>query len=159
MPRIELTTVIPAPFDKVFRACADPHLHPHIMRRHCERVVSTSACGLLDQGDTVTFQARHFGITWRVGSRITRMDAPHFFVGEQVRGPFARLCHEHAFHRLQDRSCLMTDRVDFASPLGPLGRVADTLVLKEYMRLLIAERNANLLRLLECDGGSPLSGP
>ncbi|MDA2807853.1 SRPBCC family protein [Nocardiopsis suaedae] len=154
MSRIELTTVLPVPADRVFRACADPHLHPLTMRRHRERVVHTSASGLFAQGDTVTFQARHFGIPWRLSARITRMDAPHSFVDEQVRGPFARLRHEHVFHRLEDRSCLMTDLVDFRSPLGPLGCLADALVLKEYMRLLIAERNANLLRLLEA-GGSP----
>ena len=40
------------------------------------------------QGETVTWRAKHFGITWALTSRIVVADAPTLFVDEQVRGPF-----------------------------------------------------------------------
>lgn len=43
----------------------------------------------------------------------------------------------------------MRDVIDFAAPWGPLGRLADRLVLDRYMRSLIVERNAWLKTELE----------
>jgi hypothetical protein len=42
----------------------------------------------------------------------------------------------------------MVDRIEFRSPLGPLGRVVDRLVLRRYMTALIERRNRWLLREL-----------
>jgi hypothetical protein len=35
----------------------------------------------------------------------------------------------------------MTDIVEFTSPLGPLGKVVDTMVLTRYMTRLLTQRN------------------
>jgi hypothetical protein len=42
----------------------------------------------------------------------------------------------------------MTDIIDFASPLGPLGRFADMTVLDWYMPRLIRSRNSYLAAIL-----------
>lgn len=43
----------------------------------------------------------------------------------------------------------MTDEIDFRSPLGPLGRAVDRLVLERYLRRLIGSRNSRLKATLE----------
>ncbi|WP_345366906.1 hypothetical protein [Actinoallomurus liliacearum] len=42
----------------------------------------------------------------------------------------------------------MTDLIDFAAPLGVLGKFADTAVVGWYMPKLIRSRNAHLARIL-----------
>ncbi len=43
----------------------------------------------------------------------------------------------------------MTDEIDFRSPLGPLGRAVDRLVLERYLRRLIGSRDSWLKATLE----------
>ncbi|MGP5395426.1 hypothetical protein [Arthrobacter rhombi] len=38
----------------------------------------------------------------------------------------------------------MGDRIDFAAPFGPLGRLVEKLVLARYLQKLIEERNRHL---------------
>lgn len=98
-------------------------------------------------GDTVTWRARHFGIPFTMTSRITEFAAPGRFVDEQVAGPFARWWHEHVFEK-RDEGTLMTDTMEFSSPLGTLGRLVDTVVLTRYMTRLLARRNRWLVSAL-----------
>ncbi len=62
-----------------------------------ERAVAGRTSGRIGLGETVTWRARHFGITWSLTSRIVVADAPTRFVDEQVRGPFRSFRHEHRF--------------------------------------------------------------
>jgi hypothetical protein len=43
----------------------------------------------------------------------------------------------------------MSDIIDFAAPLGPLGRIAEILVLRRYMRRLIRVRNQHVKQVAE----------
>jgi hypothetical protein len=47
---------------------------------------------------------------------------------------------------------LMRDTIRFHSPFGPLGRLVDRLVLREYMRRLIEERNDHVTSEAESRG-------
>ncbi len=82
--------------------------------------------------------------------RIIAYDRPHRFVDEQVKGPFEHWRHEHLL--VPDEATgttVMHDRIDFAAPLGPLGRAVDAVVLGRYMRRLVGNRNVYLARTLE----------
>ncbi|WP_354004701.1 SRPBCC family protein [Ruania suaedae] len=68
------------------------------------------------------------------------------FTDEQVRGPFAWFTHVHRFESRPDGGTRMIDQVAFAAPFGPLGRLAERLVLARYMRTLIETRNEWLRR-------------
>lgn len=72
-------------------------------------------------GDTVTWRARHFFIVFRTTCAITEYQFPGRFVDEQLRGPIRRLRHEHTFAATANGATVMTDVVEFDSPLGPLG--------------------------------------
>jgi ligand-binding SRPBCC domain-containing protein len=54
----------------------------------------------------VTWEARHFGITWRLTSKIVEYDPPARFVDEMQRGPFRRWRREHLFRRAPDGTTL-----------------------------------------------------
>lgn len=140
MPRIVLTTRIVAPARECFDLSLSVDAHTASMSSSGERVVGGVESGAMGLGDTVTWRARHFGIPFRMTSRITEYDAPHRFVDEQQSGPFGRWRHEHRFEEV-DGTTTMTDVVEFTAPLGPLGRLVDALFLTRYMTRLLAQRN------------------
>ena len=91
--------------------------------------------GLLGLNQEVTWEATHFGIRQHLTSRITAFDAPHHFRDSQVRGAFHGFDHDHFFEHASGITT-MTDVFTYTSPLGILGRLADTLFLTSYMRRL-----------------------
>jgi len=117
--------------------------HVASMARSRERPVGRVASDLLGLGDEITWRARHFGVPWRLTSRITAFDRPHRFIDEQVRGPFHRFHHEHLFEPVAGGS-RMTDIVVLEAPAGWPGRWAERFVLASYVRALIEERNRYL---------------
>ncbi|MGA1837932.1 SRPBCC family protein [Herbiconiux sp. 11R-BC] len=104
-----------------------------------EAAVDGVTDGFIGLHQHVTWSARHFGLRFRLTSRVTEFDPPHRFVDEQVRGPFAMFHHEHRFEATEGGS-IMIDRLRFAAPFGPIGRVAEKLVLARYLRRLIEVR-------------------
>ncbi|MCL6732143.1 SRPBCC family protein [Streptomyces neyagawaensis] len=148
MPHFEIVTAVAAPPDRVFEACLDVEAHTRSMADSSERAVGGRTRGGLSLGDTVTFQARHFGLIWRLTARITAYDPPQCFVDEQDAGPFKRWHHSHHFEPDGTGGTVMRDVIDFASPFGLLGRVVDRTVLSWYMPRLIRTRNAYLASAL-----------
>ncbi|MCX4549886.1 SRPBCC family protein [Streptomyces sp. NBC_01387] len=144
MPNFEVVTAIAAPPDQVFAVCLDVEAHTRSMAASSERAVDGGPRGELSLGDTVTFQARHFGLTWRLKARITSYDRPRRFVDEQESGPFKRWRHVHYFEPDGAGGTVMRDVIEFASPLGPVGYIADRILLSRYMPHLIRGRNAYL---------------
>lgn len=148
MSHFEITTVLSAPPHQVFDACLDLETHTRSLASTGERVVGGTARGRLTAGQSVTFQARHFGLTWQLTARITSWNPPHSFVDEQETGPFQYWRHAHVFQPHDADGTVMTDIIDFASPRGPLGRLADATVLNRYMPRLIRSRNSYLAAAL-----------
>ncbi len=141
MPRIQTVTDVGASLETVFDLSRDIDLHQLSQAGNKERAVSGRTSGLIEMGEEVTWEAVHFGIRQRLTSRIVAMTRPTHFRDSMVSGAFKRLDHDHYFEGLPDGGTRMTDVFDFTSPLGVLGRLADVLFLKRYMRRLLDERN------------------
>ena len=153
MTRIRLVTDIAAPIERVYDLARDIDLHARSMRHTDERAVAGRTGGQIGLGETVTWRARHFGITWSLTSRITVAKPPHRFVDEQAAGPFHSFRHEHRFEPVGGGTRLMDDWQHVA-PFGPLGRLVDRLVLARYMHRLLETRN----RALKVEAESPVGG-
>ena len=103
---------------------------------------------MMELGDEVEFEAVHFGIRQRLRSKIVAYDRPHMFLDEMQKGAFARMSHKHEFQKTS-KGTVMVDTLDFASPLGPLGAIADRLFLANYMRKFLISRNEALKAMAE----------
>jgi ligand-binding SRPBCC domain-containing protein len=112
------------------------------------RPVGDRTRGRLGPGDEVTWRAWHWGVPWTLTSRITGYTRPVTFTDEQVRGPFASYRHRHEF-RPAPGGTLMIDEIAFAAPLGPIGRLAERLVLRRRVTHIIEARNRELRRLAD----------
>ncbi len=129
--------------ERAFALSLDIGAHERSLAGTGERAVDGVTAGTIGLGESVTFRARHLGVVWRLTSRITALEAPHRFVDEQVRGPFALFRHEHRFEQA-GTGTRMVDDVTVTAPFGPLGRLAEVLVLDRYLRRLLSTRNAAL---------------
>ncbi|MFD0883273.1 SRPBCC family protein [Streptosporangium algeriense] len=149
MVNFEVVTHVMAPPERVFDISLDVDVHSASMAGSAEEAVDGVTAGGMRLGDTVTWRARHFGLHWRMTSTISAYDRPGHFVDEQVSGPFERWYHAHRFHGDDHGGTVMSDIVEFAAPLGPLGRAAELLVLRHYMPRLIRTRNRYVKRVAE----------
>lgn len=140
MPRIELTTLINAPIEKVFDLSRDIDLHMESTKWTGEKAIAGKTSGLIELGESVTWLARHFHIWQTLTSKITEFDRPNYFVDEMIQGLFQSIRHEHHFSSVNGRT-LMKDIFVFESPLGILGRLFNWLILTRYMTSLLEERN------------------
>ena len=140
MPRIELRTEINASKEIVFDLSRSIDLHKISTEHTNEEAISGKTSGLIGMNESVTWRAKHFGITQTLTSKITEFDKPNYFSDEMVEGVFKRFKHEHHFSDSQN-GMVMTDFFDYESPLGFLGRIADSLFLQKYMTELLAHRN------------------
>jgi ligand-binding SRPBCC domain-containing protein len=148
MPIIELETEINAPIERVFDLARCIDLHQESMAKSNEKAVGGVTDGLIGLGETVTWQATHFGVRQKLTSKITKYDRPFYFQDMMVKGAFKRFTHDHFFEQKGDR-VLMKDIFDYVSPLWILGKIADALVLENYMENLLTERNRLMKQIAE----------
>lgn len=139
----ECTTRSRMPRPELFDLSRSIDAHTSSMARSREEAVAGVRTGLISLGQEVTWRAWHFGVPIRMTSRITEMRAPDYFVDEQVRGPFRHFRHVHEF-REDSEGTVMVDRIEFAAPFGPVGRVVAKLLLAGYLQRLIETRNRYL---------------
>jgi ligand-binding SRPBCC domain-containing protein len=149
MPHFEVITHVIASPGRVFDISLDVGVHTSSMAGSSERAVGGVTMGGLKFGESVTWQARHFGIRWRMTSTISAYERPGYFVDEQVSGPFKYWRHAHRFQSDGHGGTVMSDVVDFAAPFGPLGTVAEVLALRRYMPMLIRVRNEHVKQVAE----------
>lgn len=140
MPRVTVTTDIHAPTGRCFDLARDIGFHVRSLAHTNERAIAGRVDGLIELGETVTWQARHLGLTRRMTVKITAMDRPTHFRDEQIDGPFKRFVHDHDFEAIGGGVTRMTDRIGFASPCGWLGRAVDRVYLTGYLKSLVTQR-------------------
>lgn len=105
-----------------------------------EKAVAGKMTGLINLGETVTWEATHFGVRQNLTSRITAFNRPYHFRDEQIKGAFKSILHDHYFEQRGD-DVLMKDIFNFESPLGILGSIANKIILTNYLTKLFTERN------------------
>jgi ligand-binding SRPBCC domain-containing protein len=148
MPLIKLTTFVKAPLERVFDLSRSIDLHKKSMIPYGEKPVAGRISGLVEQGDSVTWQAKHLLKERTLSVKITAMQEPHSFVDELVKGDFTAMKHEHYF-KVCDNGTFIIDHFYFESPYGVLGTWLNRLYLTRYMRRLLETRNAVIKEVAE----------
>ncbi|MDX6771212.1 MAG: TIGR01777 family oxidoreductase [Elusimicrobiota bacterium] len=103
-------------------------------------------------GARFDYEVRPLGFAQRWTTLIESYDPPHGFVDTQLKGPYASWRHRHSFTE-EDGGTRVTDEIEYALPLEPLGLVA----LPEVRRRLdeiFAYREAAVAALFKPQGGS-----
>ena len=150
MPTIHLETLIVASPGRCFDLSLSVDLHRHSVAHTRERPIAGVTSGVMRLGDTVTWEAVHFGVKQHLTTKITAYERPRYFIDEMIQGIFQEMKHHHAFVP-QPSGTLMIDTFTFRAPLGILGRVVEALILTRYMRGLLLTRNRYLKQEAEAD--------
>ena len=148
MPLIYLETYINAPLERCFDLSLSVDLHHNSVAHTRERPIAGVTSGVMKPGDTVTWEAVHFGIKQHLTSQITTYERPYRFTDEMIKGIFQEITHQHEFVP-QPQGTLMIDLFAFRAPLGVLGRLAEALFLTRYMKRLLLIRNSYLKQVAE----------
>ncbi|PEL07650.1 SRPBCC family protein [Bacillus sp. AFS017336] len=148
MPIIKISMLINAPLEVCFDLARNIDIHMESTSDTNEIAVKGRTSGLIELGESVTWEATHFGIRQQLTSIITEFDPPNRFVDEMVSGAFKSFRHEHIFE-LKDDGTLMTDVFDYTSPMGAIGMLVDILFLKSYMKQLLLKRNTYIKNYAE----------
>jgi ligand-binding SRPBCC domain-containing protein len=150
MPLFERSCVVRAPVADVFAFHLDTRNAARISPRTMP-VVAVRGTFPLAEGDEVEIVVRLWPTplrqTWRVEAE--RVVAPTLVVDRMLVGPFRSWVHQHLFEDLGDGMTRLTDRVDYHLPLGPLGSLADALLVRRVLERLFRHRQARTRELLE----------
>ena len=151
MYRFRVEIRIEAPIERCFDLARSMDLHVESAAGTGERIVDGVSSGLLGPGDEVTFEARHFGVRQRLTSRIVAYDRPRHFRDSAVRSAFRSMDHDHRFEAESPDVTLMVDVVTFAAPFGPIGWLAERLLLGWYLKRFIRQRGEEIKRVAESE--------
>ena len=86
----------------------------------------------LSEGARLEYRIRWTAISIPWVTRIVKWRPPGEFVDVQEKGPYAAWTHTHRFAE-KDGVVVMDDHVDYALPLGPLGRLAHFLRVRRQL--------------------------
>lgn len=140
MPKIELVTEIMAPIEICFDLSRSIDLHQISTSKTNEKAVKGVTSGLIGLTETVTWEATHLGFKQKLTSKITAYNRPYSFVDEQTKGIFKSIFHQHEFAEIGGIT-IMKDTFEFTSPYGIFGRIFNFLILKNYLKKFLIERN------------------
>jgi ligand-binding SRPBCC domain-containing protein len=106
-------------------------------------------------GALIEYRLRLHGVPIRWLTRIETWEPGARFVDVQVRGPYRLWHHTHSFEP-HEQGTLARDRVRYALPLGPLGRLADAAFVHRDLGRIFDYRRAEVARRLgaTAPGGS-----
>ena len=150
MPVVHLKIEIRADIHIVFDLARSIDLHKISTAHTNEEAIAGKTSGLISLNETVTWRAKHFGVTQELTSKITALERPNYFVDEMVKGAFKSFRHEHFFSK-QNGVVVMKDIFDYDAPMGLLGKLANKLFLQNYMIRLLEKRNTVIKEFAESE--------
>ncbi len=124
-----LTCQIKAPVSigEAFAVFESPHNLARITPAWLHFRITTPGRIILRKGAEMEYQIRWLGLPVSWKTIFTAYEPPLFFEDEQASGPYALWRHRHTFEEAEDGT-VISDRVEYALPLGSLGRLAHPMV-------------------------------
>ena len=149
MTHIVVETFIQAPRERVFDLARDIGAHTRSAAFTKEIAVPPGRTeGLLEADDIVTFEGRHFGMRQRFTVHIVQVEPPRMYVDRLVKSSFRAMHHVHEFEE-RDGGTLMRDTLDWISPFGILGRIADAVAIAPHLRRFVTRKQQALKAIAE----------
>ncbi len=136
---------VASPLERVFTFFADAGNLDELTPKWLRFEVVTQRPIAMKPGALIEYRLRWHGLPIAWVTRIEEWSPPHRFVDTQIRGPYKLWHHTHVLHAV-DGGTRMTDVVQYALPLGPIGRFAHAIAVRrdvtnifDYRRQRIAE--------------------
>ena len=159
MPTLEFECTVAAPLEEVWAFYQDPRgALPVLTPPKVEAAIeSADEPPVVGARVVITMRQppRRKPVRWV--ARIVEHRPPHAvafgqearFVDVQESGPFACWRHEHEFEAIDSKSTRLVDRVTYRVPWGPLGWLADLLVVRRMLKKMFRYRHAQTRKAME----------
>lgn len=141
----EKTITIDRPLQEVFEFFSKAENLERITPGWLQFKILTPTPVEIYQGRLIDYRLRLYGLPFRWKTEITVWEPPLRFVDSQLKGPYVSWVHEHRFKEKADQT-IMTDRVEYAVPGGPLAPLINKLFIAgnvqkifEYRKKVIQE--------------------
>jgi hypothetical protein len=97
-------------------------------------------------GTLIEYRLRLHRLPVRWRTRIEAWEPPRRFVDVQVKGPYSLWEHTHTFEEDGPGATVIRDRVRYSIPFGPLGNLADRLLVQRDLRQIFDYRRDAVAR-------------
>lgn len=144
---LERRQLIPRPLGDVFPFFADAGNLEAITPAFLHFQILTPQPIAMAPGTLIDYQVRLFGLPLKWRTRIEEFEPGQRFVDVQVRGPYKLWHHTHEFEETS-AGTLMTDRVRYQLPLGPVGWTVHSLWVERTLTRIFDHRLESIERLL-----------
>jgi ligand-binding SRPBCC domain-containing protein len=98
------------------------------------------------QGARFDYIIKWLGLPMKWRSLITQYNPPFSFVDEQLIGPYKTWHHEHTFSET-DKGVIVGDHLQYSLPLGPLGAIAQAVMVKRQLESVFRYRQQELAKI------------
>ncbi len=137
---LKASQLVPVQRDEVFEFFARPENLGRITPDWLSFRILTPSPVLMRSGAILDYRIGLSGLPTRWRSIISSYEPPHRFVDEQLLGPYDYWHHTHEFESVAGGTLLL-DRVVYAPPLGPLGRLAHALMIRRQLERIFTHRH------------------
>jgi ligand-binding SRPBCC domain-containing protein len=101
----------------------------------------------IEQGSLIDYRMSLLGVPFHWRTLIERFEPPACFSDVQARGPYRFWRHTHEFFE-QDGGTLMVDHVEYSLHLGPIGSLANALLVRRQLDHIFNYRYRTITALL-----------
>jgi len=154
MHRLERRQTVGAELDAVFRFFKDPTNLEELTPRWLGFRVLDSTDAEVRVGTVIRYRLRLHGVPIGWTSRISELEEGVMFADEMLSGPYRRWYHRHRFRPVSGGTEIV-DIVEYALPLGPIGRLVHTLSVKRQLRAIFDFRAARATEIFGSWGFGP----
>jgi hypothetical protein len=100
-------------------------------------------------GQVIDYEVSIFGLPTRWTTVIRQYNPPHSFVDVQVKGPYSFWHHTHTFEKISDTETRVGDHVQYMVGKGPLGPIANHVLIKHQLKYIFDYRGKVIHELLD----------
>lgn len=130
---------IPRPLSEVFPFFSEAKNLERITPEWLNFHIVDMSTDKIQEGSLINYRLKIKGVPTRWRTRISTWQPPYEFVDEQLKGPYDLWHHTHRFQEVAGGT-LMTDRIVYRPPLGPLGTIAREIMIKNDVDTIFGHR-------------------
>ena len=144
---LEATEILPVSLEESWAFFSNPHNLPKITPPRLNMRITSGADGKIYPGMIIAYSVMPLP-PFRTGwvTEITAVDPLRYFVDEQRFGPYKFWHHKHFFADAGQKT-EVRDRVHYALPFDPFGRLAHPLFVRRQLDAIFKYRSAQLRSL------------
>ena len=139
------TQKLPVSIDEIWNFISSPMNLKEITPKHMGFLVtSNTGAGKMYEGMIISYKVSplfHIKLDWV--TEITHVKELEYFVDEQRIGPYAMWHHQHKIEPIEG-GVLMTDIVTYQPPMGILGAIANSFIIKNQLQEIFDYRTIAL---------------